>query len=255
MNKVEFIYKEQPIFIACNLNEKMNDIFNKFITKANIDKNSIYFLYKGKKIDENLKLEELKGNQIDIKILVDTFVKWKKIINPKIIICPKCGENSRIQIDKYKIKLYECKNGHEINNILLDEFENIEKMDLTKIKCNVDNCEKNKGNTYNNEFYRCLKCKKNLCPLCRTTHDKKHDIIKYEQINYIFKIIMNIFISCSNVHKSHNAIYMFSYFSSISNLKEISKWNINNVTNVISMLPKWPSLSNYYMNNINSNDK
>jgi len=156
MNKVEFIYKGQPIFIACNLNEKMNDIFNKFIAKANIDKNSIYFLYKGKKIDGNLKLEELKGDQKDIKILVEKFDKSKietnSIINPKIIICPKCGENSRIQIDKYKIKLYECKNGHEINNILLDEFENIEKIDLTKIKCNVDNCEKNKGNTYNNEF-------------------------------------------------------------------------------------------------------
>ena len=54
---------------------------------------------------------------------------WKNYIaedNPKNkvkeIICPTCGENCRIDIKDFKIKLYGCKNNHEINNILLEEL-------------------------------------------------------------------------------------------------------------------------------------
>ena len=35
--------------------------------------------------------------------------------------CPECGEICRIKINDYKIKLYECKNKHEIDNISLKE--------------------------------------------------------------------------------------------------------------------------------------
>ena len=58
-----------------------------------------------------------------------------KVKNNKIkineIICNKCGENIRILIEDYKIKLFGCKNGHEINNISFVEFVNILKVDLT----------------------------------------------------------------------------------------------------------------------------
>ena len=37
----------------------------------------------------------------------------------------KCGKTIRILIKNYKIKLFGCKNRHEINNISFEEFETI----------------------------------------------------------------------------------------------------------------------------------
>ena len=44
---------------------------------------------------------------------------------------------------------------------------------------------KNKGNCPNYEFYKCLTCNINICPLCKPNHNSNHNIIKYAQINYI----------------------------------------------------------------------
>ena len=40
----------------------------------------------------------------------------------RYIICPQCGEHSLISIKNYKISLYDCKNRHKNDNILLNEF-------------------------------------------------------------------------------------------------------------------------------------
>ena len=54
-------------------------------------------------------------------------------------------------MNEYKINLYDCKNRHRMNNILLNEFENTQYIDISKIIC--DECkEKNKGNTYKMNF-------------------------------------------------------------------------------------------------------
>ena len=88
------------------------------------------------------------------------------------IICPICYESIKLYIEDYNIYLYECKNKHEIDNILINEFEEIQKIDISKIKC--EKCKKkNKNETYNNQFYRCNSCKINICPLCKSNHDKK----------------------------------------------------------------------------------
>ena len=44
---------------------------------------------------------------------------------------------------------------------------------------------KNKGDSYNNEFFRCLTCKKNLCLLCRPQHETNHIVINYEKKLYM----------------------------------------------------------------------
>ena len=59
------------------------------------------------------------------------------IIKSKEIICPKCNENILIKIDNYKINLFNCKNNHNIDNILLNEYEN--NIDISKIIC--DKCK------------------------------------------------------------------------------------------------------------------
>ena len=107
----------------------------------------------------------------------------KAIVDSKQIICPKCSEHCRINIEDYIVKLYDCKNNHS-TKIRLDEFKQTQKIDLSKIQCDV--CKnKNMANTYNNDFYICLNCKFNLCVLCKETHNKKHNIINYEQKHYI----------------------------------------------------------------------
>ena len=41
------------------------------------------------------------------------------------VICPKCKENCFINIIDYKFNLYGCKNNHNIDNILFENYENI----------------------------------------------------------------------------------------------------------------------------------
>ena len=161
MVEVEFIYGGIKTIIQCNINEKMNDIYNKYIIKIRKNINDIYFVYDGHKIKENIKditFNEL-ANNIDkdrkkMNIYAyerNTNKEKNNIIKLKEIICNKCGENIKILIDNYKIKLYGCKNNHEINNLSFEEFENNQIIDESKIECNICK-DKIKGNTYENIF-------------------------------------------------------------------------------------------------------
>ena len=48
------------------------------------------------------------------------------------------------------------------------------------------NCGKyNKASVHNNIFYKCNTCKMDLCPICSSNHDKNHNIINYDNKNYI----------------------------------------------------------------------
>ena len=51
-------------------------------------------------------------------------------------------------------------------------------VNLKEIKCNICK-EKTKYDTYNNEFYKCIECNINICPLCKLNHNKEHNIINY----------------------------------------------------------------------------
>ena len=83
-------------------------------------------------------------------------------VRAKNIICPKCSKNIKIKkIENYKIDLYECKNNHKINNIPLFELEKTQMINIKSIVCNICK-EKNKYNTYNNEFYKCNECNINI---------------------------------------------------------------------------------------------
>ena len=99
-----------------------------------------------------------------------------------------------MDIKDFKINLYESKNGHEIKYILLNESDETQSIELDKIIC--DTCKiKDKSKTYNNEFFKCLKYNKNLCPLCKSKHDNKHEIIDYDDHYYI----------CENHNKNYGA--------------------------------------------------
>ena len=131
------------------------------------------------------------------------------IIKSKYIICPKCKENINFKIINYKICLYECKNKHRINNIIFNEFEKTQLLDISQIICDI--CKQNnKSNTYKNEFYKCLTCNINICPLCKSSHDKKHNIIKYENKDYICQKHNDIYVKYCYKCRCINIKY-FSY--------------------------------------------
>ena len=132
---------------------------------------------------------------------------------------------------KLYVQFVNCKNGHIIEDIKLNEFVNKQNIDISEIKC--DNCkEKNKSNTKNNEMYICNECNMNLCPLCKSIHDKSHIIINYENKNYICKEHNETFVkycydceidlclSCINGHKNHKII---SYEDKLINMKNLRK--------------------------------
>ena len=196
---VTFTYKCQNITIQCNKSDKMKDIIDKFITKTQIDKNSVYYLYNGTLIiNEDLEvgkvIKDENKNEIIVYNLSSDNNNNNSIIISKDIICPKCKEKAIIKIKDYKIELYNCKNGHNVKDILINEYEKTQVFDISSLKCN--NCDKNKSNTYNNEFYRCVDCKINLCPLCRSIHEKtQHYIIIYEMKDYTCEMHKETFVN------------------------------------------------------------
>ena len=49
-------------------------------------------------------------------------LKLENKYKSKKIICPECKENARIFIHDYKFSIHGCKNGHHINDMLINNF-------------------------------------------------------------------------------------------------------------------------------------
>ena len=241
MAEIKFMFNGSQIIIQCSKEEKMKDLFKRFANKSNTDINSIIFLYDGNKINEDLKLNELinsidkQSNKMSILVYNKNTIKENEgVIKSKEIICPKCKENCLIKIKDYKIILYGCKNQHINNNILLNEFENTQNINELNIKCN--NCNNNKYNSYNKQFYKCLTCKYNLCPLCNSKHNKLHEIIDYNKKNYICNIHNDLYISycneckinlCMLCEKEHNNKHNIINYKNIIENKNKLKEEMN----------------------------
>ena len=67
-------------------------------------------------------------------------------------------------------------------------------------------------------YFYCLECKMNLCPLCKSVHDKNHYIINYDNKFYTRHIHNESFVkyckickedicfSCIKIHKKHDLL-------------------------------------------------
>jgi len=232
MSKVKFSFNGVNTTIQCNSDTKMKDICLKYVDKTQINKKDIYFTYSGLSgpdFNEELTFYEM-ANQIDkenneMNILVteinndDDENNKNNFIKSKSIICPECGEKSRIKIKDYFISSFDCKNQHEVDDIKIEDFEKTQLIDLSKIEC--DKCKNNtKGTAYQNVFYKCLNCKMNLCPLCKSAHDKSHIILNHDDINFFCEehneryikycndCKKNFCIQCEDEHKGHKDIYL-----------------------------------------------
>ena len=122
MAEIVFNYKGEEITIQCLKEEKMKDIYKRYSIKSKININSVFFLYNGSKVNEEMAFNEI-ANTIDkqsgkMKILVydninnDIGTLNEGLIKSKQIICPKCKENCLMKIIDYNITLNGCKNNH-----------------------------------------------------------------------------------------------------------------------------------------------
>ena len=225
--EVSFSYKGSVITIQCKSSEQMNDICKKFAYKVGINIDTVFFIHDGIKINGELTFMQL-ANENDkkekkMKVLVyeiEKITNTGDLSKSKEIICPQCGdENILINIKNYRISLSGCRNGHNTNNLLFNNFINTQKIDLSKIICNKCN-KTNKNDAYNKEFFRCNKCNMNLCPLCKLNHDTSHSIINYDKKNYVCpehncfyikycnQCKKNICMHCEKKHKNHDIIYL-----------------------------------------------
>ena len=215
-----FNYEGVNTKIQCNLNDKIKDIINKFLNKIEKNENNLFYLYNGKIINKELTFNE-QANELDKKrkimnILVTGGEKEKEeIIISKDIICPECKEITLLDINNFKINFHDCKNGHNINNIFLDKYEETQKIILNNIKCNICNINHLSSNSQN-DFSICKTCNKNICKDCKSKHNKNHVIINYDNkdclcnkhieekyLYYCKTCKKDICILCKSEHEKH----------------------------------------------------
>ena len=239
--EIRFVFNGMDIDVPCKKEDKIKNIYNKVMGKFNIDINDVYLLLKGVLVNLESTLEEyltpIDSNEEKINILI---YKKHELENSKknedtlskYIICPKCGDSCLMEIEDYKIKLYNCKNNHKTKNILIDEFYNTQKVNLEAIICSE--CGQNKKDVYGNKFYFCLICKKNFCPLCSSSHNKIHkSIINYDEKHFICNVHHqesfisfcndcneNLCFICEKAHNNHSRVNLNSIIPSIDNIKK-----------------------------------
>ena len=129
----------------------------------------------------------------------------------------------------------------------MNKYNETQKINLSNIKCSTCNI-KNKGITYYNEFYKCLNCNINICPLCKSSYNNKHNIINYNKKNIIcnqhgelfFGYCKNckktICLFCEDDHSNHDVITYGKIIKDKNKILEnnaILKNDINSLNNII----------------------
>ena len=89
-------------------------------------------------------------------------------------------------MEDYSINLSEYKNNHIRNNKSLEEFNDTQKIGLFKVKCSKCKDEI-RDKMFIIDFYICNTYDIQLCKKCKEIHDNNHNIIFYNDKNYICK--------------------------------------------------------------------
>ena len=187
---VEFIFegKSRPITYLCKRNDYVDSILRRYGNEIKCNMKELSFEYNGSLIPINTELTFAQLNSEDN--LYRFFVTFKEInntcnnsfIKSQYIICPECKQNCLININDYKILLYNCYKEHSINNLSINEFIYTQYIDESLIQCGE--CKLSKANSYHNDFYICS-CGLSLCPSCQINHrNNKHNIFDFEKRNY-----------------------------------------------------------------------
>ena len=221
MSYVIFRYQNSDLTIPCEETDLLSIIIQKFCAKTQLDKNKLTFFCNGRQANEELPLSQFPLNEYEPSRII-LALDYEEENNEKHmkksdnIICPQCKESIIISIKDYKVSLFQCKNGHKIENLSLTKYNETQNINISEIHCGV--CGKNKAEIEQNQMFICIFCKLNLCPICKNNHDKTHNIINYEKKNYIcpkdgeyFNLYCNdckknICSSCEYGHIEHKTI-------------------------------------------------
>ena len=190
---------------------------------------------------------------------------------------PRMWKNCLIDFKDYKIILNKCFNKHSIENILSEEFNDIQKYNELNILCNE--CNKNNNEIYNNKLFKCCNCNINICPLCKLKHNKDHILIDYELKNYLCNVHgkkyisyckecnMNLCDLCELEHnKNHNYFTLNKVITNkennmnelrlkIDSLKNEINDIINKLNKIIDNMEIYYNINNNIINNYNINNK
>ena len=247
-----FICNGDEYSIKSQINELIKNIYIKYEETKGLNHEEVCYLYNGNVIDENSTIENMINKdekQNEMKLLAYDFKEDEYddlLVQSKEIICPSCKEICEINFSDYKISLGNCKNGHYFKDILLNEFNDFQKIKEKKILC--DNCNNNKMEAFKNEFFKCCYCNKNLCPLCKNNHNNKHIIIEYDNKNNLCNQHgKRIILYCKDCKqnlcdlcdlKNHNYVFLYKKAKdNINNLDTLRKTidklkiGINNIIN------------------------
>ena len=272
MTKAYFYYQEKNYEVQCNINEKMKIIIDRFQTiieqKYN---NNLIYLYHDSKVNNDLTyLEQL--NELDRsskKLNIKVLENINPITKSKEIICPVCEENILIKMNEdFRINLYSCKNNHNLDNLSLYQFEDMQKINLDDIKCENCNETYRKGFIRDGHFFICQTCNKNLCKRCcksKCDGGVEHMIIEYKNKNYICQLHGESFIKyckkcnkdlctlCVSKHESHNPIDLGEILPDKKELIKIKEdlrkyidMFINKSNQIIEMINHTKNMMNVY---------
>ena len=239
MVDIDFDLNQSHTVVQANLTDLFQDVINKYFQKTLLEPESAAFIANGKEVNPSASVQshmnKLDKDKKKLKVLVNMIesneAPEEVITESEEIICPQCREHCRIAFEDFKIKLYECPNKHERKDINVSDFADTQKVNQSKIVCQQCNF-KNKGNCPKNEFYRCLTCSKNICLLCKSNHDRKHNIIEYEQRNYICQTHKEPLIKyCNNCkanicfdcegHEEHESIFLGDLKPNLEDKKKV----------------------------------
>ena len=96
-----------------------------------LDSNSVYFLADGKQINPEQtvgsQMNELNKKNKKMKVLVQIIEgdnSYAQVVSQsKKVVCPRCKEPYRFNLDAYNLKLFECINKHSTDIKIKDSPE------------------------------------------------------------------------------------------------------------------------------------
>ena len=139
MSEVKILYHGLKTTIVYEKNEKLEEIFEKFKNNINVRDREIVYEYNGEIIkDTNIIVPQLTSEKIFTILAYDSNTHNIKSQNSTIliksdyVICPTCKQNAILEEKDYKLIIYGCQNDHITNNILINEFNNLQKLIFQK---------------------------------------------------------------------------------------------------------------------------
>ena len=267
MAQLIFRFNSQDIIHNYQQGEQISSILQSFCHNVGIKRDNFAFLCNGTVLNDQSIIQSLTPNNNNQIIILVTDIGTSPPTKPVMrqsesIICPICKESIVLSVRDFKVSLFKCKNGHRMDNIPLSKFKETQNIDISKILCGE--CKSSKANIYENKMHFCVKCNKNLCPLCKRTHDETHKIVKYENKFFICEKDFGKFNNycstcdkafcsfCENEHDRHNKMTFGTIMGNMQKIIDLQKMLKNDVGKLKSIIKVITNILNKVSENLDA---